>query len=294
VRAAALVASVAALAGCGGEEGHGRELVPGRVTVGVVAGEPPVAKGVRVEVNRINNAGGIGGALTVELVSGSAQRLVARGVRLIVLPCRLGLAAAARAASDGGAIAVAPCDDGVLPERLPGVYPTGLSPEAQAAALTEQLGGEARRVLPARTPRGARVHALLRLGSEGEGIASPDAPEGVEPPPDAPEGTVFATYGFPDPGSRVDEFAERFKAVFGGRPGSILAALGSDSASVLAYAVELAQSTRPEHVAESFEEGFEVRGVLGEVVFPGGTHRPEVAAAIVRLERGKLRTVATR
>jgi ABC-type branched-subunit amino acid transport system substrate-binding protein len=294
VRAATIVALVAVLAGCGGDHEPERELLPGRVTVGVVSAEPMVGKGVRVEANRINNAGGIGGALTIDLVRGSAPELVRRGIQLIVLPCRSGLADAARRVSEAGAIAVAPCDDGILREPLRRVYPTGLSPEGQAEALREQVDGKAARVLEARTPRGARVRALLGVDQGGNAVVSPDTPETEQAPEGAPEGTIFGTYGFPDPGSRVDEFAERFKAVFDARPTTILAALGSDSLTALAYAVELAQSTKPEHVAESFADGFEVRGVLGELDFPAGGRAPEVETAIVRLEDGRLRTVATR
>ncbi len=120
---------------------------------------------------------------------------------------------------------------------------------------------------------------------------SPDAPERVVPPRGAPEDAVFATFGFPEPGSRTDEFYERFRAVYGRRPETILAALAADAVNALAGGIELAASTRPDLVAAEVQKGFEVRGVLGELSFPGGTNRAEVEAVIVRLRDGKLRVV---
>jgi hypothetical protein len=277
------------LAACGGEDEPERELQPGgSVTIGIVNGERLVREGARVEANRVNNAGGVGGALTVRLARGRVDQLLARGVRLFVLPCRLELAAAAEAVSEGDAFAVAPCDDGVI-EGSERIVFTGLSPRAQAEALSDFVGGEAARELPPRTARGTRVEAFLGLGRGGSSIVSPDAPERVVAPPGAPEESLFATFGFPEPGSRTDEFYERFQAVYGRRPETILSALAADAINALAAAIELAASTSPDLVAEEVREGFEVRGVLNELSFPGETNRAEVEAVIVRLRAGKLR-----
>jgi hypothetical protein len=286
-----LLALVAVLASCGGDDEPERELQPGgTVTIGIAVGERLVAEGARVEANRVNNAGGVGGALTIRLARGTVPDLLARGVRLFVLPCRLGLAGAAAAVSGGGAFAVAPCDDGML-AGSPRVVFTGLSPGDQALALSDYVGGEAARKLPARTARGERVDALLGLENGGSSIVSPDAPERVVAPSGAPEESLFATFGFPEPGSRTDEFYERFRAVYGRRPETILSALGADAVNALAGAIELAASTRPDLVAAEVRKGFEVRGVLNELSFPGDTNRAEVGAVIVRLRGGKLRVV---
>lgn len=287
-----LLALVALLASsCGGKDEPERELQPGgAVTIGIVDGERLVAEGARVEANRLNNAGGVGGAITIRLARGTVEDLLQRGVRLLVLPCRLGLAAAASAAAEAQAFAVAPCDDGVL-EDSPRVALTGLSPRDQADALSDFVGGEAARELPPQTARGRRVKPFLGLERRGASIVSPDAPERVVAPSAAPEESLFATFGFPEPGSRTDEFYERFRAVYGRRPETILAALGADAINALAGAIELAASTRPGLVAAAVEEGFEVRGVLGELSFPGGTSRAEVEAVVVRLRDGKLRVV---
>ena len=262
------------------------------VTIGIVDGERLIAEGARVEANRLNNAGGVGGALTIRLARGTVDDLLARKVRLFVLPCRLGLADAVSAVSEAGAgaYAVAPCDDGVL-EGSPRVAFTGLSPRAQAEALSDFVGGEAARELAPQTARGARVEPFLGFRTGGASIVSPDAPERVVAPPGAPEESLFATFGFPEPGSRTDEFYERFRAVYGRRPETILSALGADAVNALAGAIELAASARPNLVAAAVREGFEVRGVLSELSFPGETNRAEVDAVIVRLRAGKLRVV---
>ncbi len=280
--------AAALLAGCGGEDEPERELEPGAVRIGVVDAERLVAEGARVEANRINNAGGIAGELAIDLERGSATELLDAGVRFVVLPCRRGLAAAARAVEARGALAVAPCDDGRLEPVPPRVFVSGLAPAAQAEALEDRVD-ESARLLPPTTRRGRRVAALLRLESEGPIQVSPDAPERPQEPPEAPEGTLFATFGFPQPGGRTDDFFERFRAVFGRRPESILAALSSDALTLLAKGIEEAASVEPELVAAELREGLDARGVLGDLELPGGTNRAEVEAVIVRLNDGRLR-----
>jgi hypothetical protein len=282
------LAAAALVAGCDGEDEPDRELVPGAVRIGVVDTERLVAEGARVEANRINNAGGIAAEVAVDLERGSIAELLDAGVRLLVLPCREGLLEAVRAVEEDDALAVAPCDDGRLgtvPER---VFTTGLSPAAQAEALEDRVDGAAR-VLAPQTLRGRRVEALLGLEADGSSQVSPDAPERVQAPPDAPDGTLFATYGFPQPGSRTDEFYERFRAVFGRRPESVVAALASDALTALAIAIEEAASFEPALVAAALHEGLEARGVLGDIEFPGETNRARVEAVIVRLRGGRLR-----
>ncbi len=290
-RLAVVLLAAALVSGCGGEDEPERELQPGgSVTIGIVNGERLVREGARVEANRVNNAGGVGGALTIRLARGTVADLLARGVRLFVLPCRLDLVGAARAVSEAGAFAVAPCDDGVV-EGSPRVVFTGLSPRAQAEALSDFVGGEAARELAPETARGERVEAFLDLERGDASIVSPDAPERVVAPPGAPEESLFATFGFPEPGSRTDEFYERFRAVYGRRPETILSALGADAVNALTGAIELAASTRPNLVAAEVQKGFEVRGVLNEISFPGDTNRADVDAVIVRIRDGKLRVV---
>jgi ABC-type branched-subunit amino acid transport system substrate-binding protein len=288
-RPALVLLAAALLAGCAGEDEPERELQPGtHIRIGVVGPERLVAEGARVEANRLNNAGGIGGAAIVDLERGSVRELVDRGVRLLVLPCRRELVEEARRVAAGRALAVAPCDDGRLEPLPEHVFSVGLSPEAQARALADRVDGEAA-VLPAQTRRGRRVAALLGLSGEGATRISPDAPEHAQAPPEAPDGTLFATFGFPQPGSRTDEFYERFRAVFGRRPESIVAALASDALTVLAVAIESAASSDPRLVEAELLDGLDARGVLGDVELPGDSAHAEVDATILRLRDGRLR-----
>ncbi|HZB23882.1 MAG TPA: hypothetical protein VE444_08555 [Gaiellaceae bacterium] len=293
-RALWVLAAVAALSGCAGDE-ELRELQPGSVaTIGVVAAPGPreafVPRGVQVAAAAINAAGGIGGAARVELVVGPANRLRGRGIRLLVLPCDPA-AARAGAAAAPDAVAIAPCDDGA--PLGSGVFTTGLSPARQAELLSEHVDGRAVLAEP-RSARGRRVRSALDAVLEGSGNArvSPEAPEGVLPPPD-PEGTIYATYGFPEPGSELDEFYERFKAVFDGRPASIVAALASDAMSALAVAIELAGTTEPSEVRRILvEEGFRTSAVLGDIEFRPGDPKAEVGGVVLRAEDGRFRILA--
>ena len=292
-RALVLPVAVALAAGCA-RDGSEQELAPVPVRIGIVRGEPIVAEGVRVAVAEINNGGGIHGKAMIVLTQDSVQALLAHRVHLLVLPCRKGVLEAVRAADAARAVAVAPCDDGELPTGLGRVFTAGLSPAAQAAALRSYVGRGAVRLLDAETPRGRLVAGLLDLRGGGERPVAPDAPEGVTPPNGAPDGTVYATYGFPDPGSETDEFAERYRSLYGRRPDSILAALGADALDVLAVAVDSAASAAPARVAAELHAGLTVGGVLGKIDFAGGTNRARVKAAIVRVEGSRLRLVARR
>ena len=293
-RALWVLAAVLALPGCAGDD-ELRELPPGSVaTIGVVAApgerEALVPRGVQVAAAAINAAGGIGGAARIELVVGPASRLSARGIGLIVLPCDPTLAAAAAAAA-ADAVAMAPCDDGLPLGRR--VFTTGLSPARQAELLAAHVDGRGA-VAQARSARGRRVQRALegRLERSGPARVSPEAPEGVLPYSD-PDGTLYATYGFPEPGSELDEFYERFKALFGRRPASVVAALASDAMSALAVAIELAGTTEPAEVRRILvEEGFRTTGVRGEIEFSPGNPKAEVEAVVLRLEDGRFRPVA--
>lgn len=296
-RAAPVLAALALSAGCGGEEER-QELPPGSVArIGVVSAAGPrdalVPQGVQVASASINAAGGIGGAATIELVVGPVERLLARGLQLLVLACDQATAAeAARVVAEAGAVATAPCDDGGLPMTR-NVFPTGLSPARQADLLADEVGGRAA-VREGESERGRRVQeALQGLVEPAAGpVVSPEAPERVRPDPGT-EGTLFATYGFPEPGGETDEFYERFKALFDRRPASIVAALAADALVVLAAAIELAGTTDPAAVAAVFrDEGVEVGGVLGEIEFAGGTEPARTPGVVLRVEDGRYRLVA--
>jgi ABC-type branched-subunit amino acid transport system substrate-binding protein len=291
--AAALLAAVV-LAGCGGAQED--EIRPGPVRLGVVAADGTsgqlVLRGVQVAAAAENAFGGIGGAAPIELVYGTIEQLLARRVRLLVLPCDQAAArSAAEIAQTRGATAVAPCDDGALP-TLPRLFPTGLAPAAQADALAD-LVEEPVGLAPPRTRRGRLVGRLLservRVGTS-EPSAGTDAPETVLPPPDAPEGALYVTYGFPEAGNELDEFYERYRAMFGHRPPSVVAALAADALEVLATAVEEAATPDPVAVANQIrDEGIEVGGVLGTIEFDGSGTKPRTPWVALRVETGRYR-----
>ncbi len=291
-RLAVVLVTAALVSGCGGAGEPERELQPGgSVTIGIVDGERLIREGARVEANRVNNAGGVGGALTIRLARGTVDRAPGPGCPALRAPVparprRRRRSGRRRAARSRSRRATTGCS-----RALTQIVFTGLSPRAQAEALSDFVGGEAGRELAPQTARGTRVETFLGLDRGGASIVSPDAPERVVAPPGAPEESLFATFGFPEPGSRTDEFYERFRAVYGRRPETILSALAADAVNALAAAIELAASTSPALVAEEVQEGFEVRGVLNELSFPGDTNRAEVEAVIVRLRDGKLRVV---
>jgi ABC-type branched-subunit amino acid transport system substrate-binding protein len=294
-RAAALLAA-AVLAGCGGEEE--KEIRPGAITIGVAAAQganaPIVLRGVQVAAARINAFGGIGGAAPIELAVGTVEQLLDRGIGLLVLPCDQAAArSAAETAHARGATLFAPCNDAVIP-ALSRVFTTSLSPAAQADALASLLD-EPVGLVPPGTRRGRVVARLLaervRVGSPATS-AGTDAPDRVRPPADASEGVLYVTYGFPEPGNELDEFYERYKAMFGTRPASIVAALAGDALEVLAGAVEEAASPDPLAVATHIrEEGLEVGGVVGRIEFSGGSTRPTTEWVALRVEGGRYRVV---
>lgn len=294
-RPAAVLAAVL-IAGCGG--GDEEEIRPGPVTLGVVAApadQDVVLRGVQVAAASQNAFGGIGGAAPIELVVGPVEALLERNVRLIVLPCDQATARqAAETLQARGGTAVAPCDDGAIP-TLPRVFPSALSPSAQADALAD-LVEEPVGLAPPLTRRGRLVARLLaervRVGTS-EPTAGTDAPETVLPPPDAPEGALYVTYGFPEAGSELDEFYERYKAMFGHRPPSVVAALSADALDVLATAIEEAATPDPVAVASQIrDEGIEVGGVLGTIEFDGSGTKPRAPWVALRIESGRYRIVS--
>lgn len=106
------------------------------------------------------------------------------------------------------------------------------------------------------------------------------------------EGTVFTTFGFPEPGSATDDFYEKYKERFGSRPDGSFTALGYDAIKVIEAAILDAGSTDPEALRQSLSDGLEVEGALGTITYPGGgEHNPETEVAVVKVENGKFALV---
>lgn len=319
--AAALVA--VALAGCGGgEEETERELSPGTLRIGYVGDldgrDRELVNAARVAVEELNaSQGGIDEKLRVELVpadtAGSPRRageaargLVRRGIRILVLPCasdeqRAVVRAVRRALS------VATCNhDPALWLGYPRAWAVGMGSNRQAAALAGYLDDEGfRRVeLLGRGPVLRYLEKTLGdralKGGSGDADAvvyeSAPAPAADEVPAigtdaiegQAPEGAVFTTYGYPEPGRETDEFYVRYRTLVGRRAQRSESALGYDAIRVIGAVVADAQSTEPALLVEVFREGFELRGALGPIGYAGGGARnPETEVVVVRIEDGR-------
>jgi len=107
----------------------------------------------------------------------------------------------------------------------------------------------------------------------------------------AAEGVTFTTFGYPDPGSPLDEFHEKYRARTGSPPDGSFAALGYVAIKVLEAAIQEARSTDPARLATAFS-GLEARSVLGPVRYGDeGDPSPRVQAAVVTVRGGRFELV---
>jgi branched-chain amino acid transport system substrate-binding protein len=101
------------------------------------------------------------------------------------------------------------------------------------------------------------------------------------------EGTVFTTFGYPEPGLGTDELYEKYKARLGRRPEGSYAALGYDAVKVLEAAINEAESVEPGAVAAALAD-LDVQGALGKISYPrGGDRNPAREIAVVEIEGGE-------
>jgi ABC-type branched-subunit amino acid transport system substrate-binding protein len=294
-------------------------MVPGRT-----AADAEVENGVRAAVLQTNRSGGIDDAVRLRLVVGSPEELKRAGVRVVVLPCDARSQAAAAAALGRRVFALAPCNTGLW-RRFRTVWPVSVSPAGEAHVLAgyaqdegyHRLGvvGEGR---IARAVRAAaaldRLDVVAPARSDAVAVALP-APfpqaavtrlrdQGIDIPVLATHGfddrtaiarggrqlddVVFTTYGYPEPGSLLDEVYERYRALTGHRPDSSVAGLGYDAVLVLRGAVHEATSTRPAAVVAEMP-GLNVSGSTSRIEYPERAGRnPAVSVALVRVARGRL------
>ena len=284
-----------------------------------------VLNGVRAAVRELERRGGIDEKVRLRLVVGTPGRLVRAGVRLIVLPCDARTqAASAAAVRRRDAFVLEPCNTGIW-RRFPDVWPVSVSAADEARVLAGYLEdegyervavlGDGRiadavraavkseelKLAPVRradvvavavgAPFAAATIARLRVRGVDLPIVAThglDDGQAIRLDRAALEGVVFTTFGFAEPGSEMDELAERYRALTGRRPDSSVAALGYDAVRVLEYAVMEASSTRPALVAASMR-GLEAFGATGKIVYPErGGRNPEVSVALVQVEDGRL------
>ena len=137
--------------------------------------------------------------------------------------------------------------------------------------------------------RQARSLGLTQLVFGGDGW---DAPPLLEIGGPAMEGTYFSTHYSPDnPGAEVQNFNRRYQARWGETPDA-WAALGYDSAFVLADAIQRAGSTEPARIRDALATTKNFSAVTGNITMDA--HRnPSKAAVILTIKDGKYKFVGS-
>ena len=106
------------------------------------------------------------------------------------------------------------------------------------------------------------------------------------------EGDTFTTFGFPTPGSALDEFYKTMQRETGKRPDGSYAALGAATIQVLAAVIEQAGSTDPADIEQVLSDGITVDTALGQIDYPGGGEKnPTTPVAVVTVKNGKFELV---
>jgi hypothetical protein len=303
---AVLLAALLALgaAACGGSSSAPkRKLRPGTLTVGAVvasARDRVIARGARIGVAEVNNVGGIGGKVRLRLVTGPDAAALARdGARVVLLPCAARDQARAQAALAGQEVlTLATCND-----RPPGAaWPVGPSLADRTDALYSTLrsrGVEAVSLVAA-TPalRQAAARWGIGVGSgpvvTGGGWATVPASgdayglDGLDTTAGRRDGVTYATFGYPTPGTKLDEVYERYRLAYGSRPEGSEVQLGYNGIRVVDDAVDKAKSADPRAVAAVLP-GLRVGGAGGVLDFPmSRSHQPRADVAVVQVDGRRL------
>jgi hypothetical protein len=313
--------------GCaGGEDDEPeRELHPETLTIGVVVRsdtELEIEQAARVAAAEVNDAGGIEGEVRLVLVAGTDPRTLAeRGATVFVLPCAPVAEEAAVASLRGRRVlTLATCANTPVSsdERL--TTPWGVGPDlgARAALLGEvlrerdvdrvrldvtenaaivgkALADEELELTPAEADAvvtdGDWGHAVSIRAAQVYGLEQLDSASAASRAGVGGEGVAFATFGYPSPGTELDELYERIRLDFGARPDGSHALLGYNAVRVAVEAVEDAGSVDPAALAEAIP-GLTVAGAVGTLVYDeDGARRPAAESAVVELRDGRLELV---
>jgi branched-chain amino acid transport system substrate-binding protein len=130
--------------------------------------------------------------------------------------------------------------------------------------------------------RAAGVKSLV-LGNDGNDnqVLIDFGGEGVE-------GMVFATHGFPTPGSANEKFNKDLTAFLGkASDGPALASLAGDAMAVIKAAVEKAGSLDPKAIAQAVDQTENVEGINGKITLKGTTGVPTKTVYLVKVVNGK-------
>jgi hypothetical protein len=314
VRAVALAAAlVVGLAACGGSGEPKKELLPGTLTIGAVvasARDRVIAHGARIDVGEMNSLGGIAGKVRVRFVTGpDAGALVRRGARAVLLPCEPADQARAEAALRGRRVfAVATCNSwsptkawGAGPslrDRVDGLFATLRDRHVDRAAIAAGPAAATMRRAAADwgvdvTPTASTVVTGSGWGAITQrrpvyGLDRLDSAAGIAAAGAGAEGVTFATFGYPVPGSELDELYEKYRLDHGARPDGSEVQLGYDGVHVIGKAVEQAKTTDPAALAANLP-GLSIGGAGGVLDYPeDGSRQPRADIAVVQVRDGRL------
>ena len=84
----------------------------------------------------------------------------------------------------------------------------------------------------------------------------------------------------------VPKFIEAYKAKYGVEPETSFAALGYDTAYLLADAIKRAGSTDPDAIKKALSETKDLPGVAGAISFTGGSRVPVKSVTIMKIQKG--------
>jgi branched-chain amino acid transport system substrate-binding protein len=318
VRGLAVAAMLAlGLAACGGSDEPKKELLPGTLTVGAVvvsARDRVIARGARIDVGEINAVGGIAGKVPVRFVTApDAGALVRRGAKAVLLPCEAAEQAQAESTLRGRNVFMLATCNSLAPTRAWGAGPSladridglmstlherhvprvAVLPGPNAAQLTKAAGAWGIANEPTAgsavagsgwrwIPNGRLVYGLDPLDSARRIAAAGQAAEGV----------TFATFGYPVPGSELDELYEKYRLDYGARPDGSEVQLGYNALRVIDKAVQQAKSTDPKEMAANLP-GLSIGGAGGSLDYlEDGSRQPRADVAVVQVRGGRLELVA--
>ncbi len=323
MRVLLLAVALLLAAGCGSDDEPARTLSQGTLTVGIVVDSPrdrEIERAARIAAAEVNDAGGIEGEVRIELVAGPVASVLAEGgARVLVLPCEPEAEARAVEAVRGRRLlTLATCASTAGPADDRQTSPWGVGPDlaARAALLAEVLRDRDVTQVELAVDQGAPIvqaaladagvavvpgsEALVtdagwegrrELGEGAYGLAALDSAAGAARAGAANEDTAFATFGFPSPGTELDELYEKVRLQYGSRPDGSHAALGYNAVRVAVEAVERSDSTDPAALADAMP-GLTVAGATGILRYDEeGRRRPSADAAVVELRDGRLELV---
>ena len=138
-----------------------------------------------------------------------------------------------------------------------------------------------------------QAHALGILGVPIFGGDGWEAPELIQIGGADVEGCYFSThYSSQMPSPRVQDFVKKFKARFGGEIPDAMAALGYDSAMLLADAIKRAGSTRNTKIRDALAATKNFPGVTGRTSIDSQRNATK-SAVIITIKDGKFKYVET-